>query len=381
MKKPKLAVLPYKHHPKYKFVLDLRPFGRGRKFFKTRVEAEAEQMRQKTTLERHGREAIGLPQHELSDFIRARKQLAEYGKTITDATGFYIEHLERVRRCNVTVSELAAEVVEAKRKDGMSSAYLSDLELRLKHFRRDFGNRLIASVTVDELDDWLRGLNCSPKSRTNYRANIGVLFSYAVRRRMLDSNPISHTAKPKLPDNPPEIFNVDELQALLEAAQRVEPDVLPMLAIGAFTGLRNAEIKRLDWNEVDLKRRHVEVKAAKAKTARRRIVPIQPNLAAWLQPYAAKTGRVAPNGCRTKLATVRTAAKIETWPNNGLRHSFASYRLAVINDAPRVAAELGHTSPQMLYSTYREVVLPTEAERYWKIEPTADAANVVAFSE
>jgi hypothetical protein len=70
MKKPKLAVLPYRHHSKYKFVLDLRPFGRGRKFFKTRAEAEAERLRQKTALERHGREAIGLLQHELSDFIR-----------------------------------------------------------------------------------------------------------------------------------------------------------------------------------------------------------------------------------------------------------------------------------------------------------------------
>ena len=45
-------MLPYKHHPKYKFVLDLRAFGRGRKFFKTKVAAEAERMRQKTALER-----------------------------------------------------------------------------------------------------------------------------------------------------------------------------------------------------------------------------------------------------------------------------------------------------------------------------------------
>jgi hypothetical protein len=42
------------------------------------------------------------------------------------------------------------------------------------------------------------------------------------------------------------------------------------------------------------------------------------------------------------------------WPNNGLRHSFASYRLAAIHDAPRVASEIGHTGRQMLYSTYRE---------------------------
>jgi hypothetical protein len=45
----------------------------------------------------------------------------------------------------------------------------------------------------------------------------------------------------------------------------------------------------------------------------------------------------------------------------------------------RAASELGHTSPQMLYSTYRELVLPEEAERYWTILPTEETANVVAF--
>ena len=93
------------------------------------------------------------------------------------------------------------------------------------------------------------------------------------------------------------------------------------------------------------------------------------------------TGRVVPVGARRKLALVRKAAKLTRWPNNGLRHSFASYRLAAIHDAPRVSVELGHTSPQMLYSTYRELVLPTEAERYWKIEPDTETANVVAFSK
>jgi hypothetical protein len=66
--------------------------------------------------------------------------------------------------------------------------------------------------------------------------------------------------------------------------------------------------------------------------------------------------------------------------NNGLRHSFASYRLAAIHDAPRVASELGLRTPQLLYNTYRELVLPQEAERYWKIEPDTETANVVAFS-
>jgi integrase len=378
--KPTLKVLSYRHHPKYKFVLDLRAFNKGRKFFKTRTEAEAEALRQRTLLERHSRIAVGLSQRDLSDFIHARDRLAGYGKKITDAIDFLADHLERVRRHGITVAQLGQEVLEAKRRDGKAPAYLADLRKRLTRFCQDFGNRTAASIAVDELDTWLRDLPLSPKSRANYRANIGVLFSYAEQRGIIDRNPIPRTAKPKLIDRPPDIFTVDELRALLEAATRISPDVVPMLAIGAFAGLREAEIQRLDWHEIDLKRGHIEVKAAKAKSARRRIVPIQPNLAGWLRPYAGMTGRVVPAGARKKLDRVRNQAGLARWPQNGLRHSFASYRLAAIHDAPRVSAELGHTSPQMLYSTYRELVLPEEAERYWKIGPAVEAGKVVAFA-
>src|SRR5215813_9291322 len=379
MKKPTIAVRPYRHSKNHKFIVDLRAFGKGRKFFKTRVEAEAEAMRQKTLLERHSREAVGLSQREMSEVIAARSKLAEYGKKLSDAVTFFVDHLERVRRCKITVAQLAKEVLETKYKDGRSVKYIAMLRLYFKRFCQDFGNRLIADITVEELDNWLRDLPGSPKTRADYRSNIGVLFSHAAQRRMIEFNPVAFTAKPKLVDAPPEIFTVDQLRALLESAQRTQPDVLPMLAIGAFAGLRDAEIKRLDWSEVKFGRGHIDVKAEKAKSARRRIVPIHPNLAGWLQPYAEMQGPVVPVAARGKLERVRKAAGLSRWPKNGLRHSFASYRLAAIHDAPRVAAELGHTTPQLLYSTYRELVLPQEAERYWKIAPAAVTANVVAF--
>jgi integrase len=154
-----------------------------------------------------------------------------------------------------------------------------------------------------------------------------------------------------------------------------------MLAIGGFAGLREAEIKRLDWVEVNLQRGFIEVKADKAKTAKRRIVRIQPNLAAWLAPYAAFTGSVVPVNARKKLDAVRQEARLKHWSKNGLRHSFASYRYAATNDAAAVAAELGHSTTEMLFNTYRELVLPEEAERYWKIGPESGMAeNVVAFT-
>jgi integrase len=374
MKKPTIAVRPYRHSAKHKFILDLRAFGKGRKFFKTRADAEAEALRQRILLEQHSREAVGMSQREMSEIIQARQALAEFGETIADAVRFRLDHLERVLRCKATVADLAEEVLEAKRKDGAAPRYLESLKLYLTKFSQAFGERPIAAITPEELDNWLRALPYSPKSRANFRAHIGVLFSYAKRRRMIDSNPVLDTAVPKLHDNPPEIFLVDELRALLEAAK---PDVIPMLAIGAFAGLREAEIERLDWSEIDLARGHIEVTAAKAKSARRRIIPIQPSLSAWLAPFQGKSGPVVPVGARKKLLKARKESGLARWPRNGLRHSFASYRLAAIHDAPRVSAELGHTSPQMLYSTYREVVRPEEAERYWKILPAQQQTNVI----
>ena len=380
MRRPTLAVLPYRHSNTHRYYLDLRPFNRGRKFFKTKAEAEAERLRQITTLERHGREAIGLPAGELSAIVQARKKLAGHGKTIEDAATFYLDYLERIRRCNVTVAELAKEVLEAKRKDGMSTTYIGDLKKRLARFSADFGLRPIAAITVEELDNWLRNLDCGPKSRANFRANVGVMFSYAERRRVIDSNPVLRTAQPKLVDKPPEIFSVDELAALLHAARSNAPEAVPMLAIGAFAGVREAEIKRLNWSEVNQRRGHIEIKSSKSKSARRRIIEMQPNLLDWLRPYTGMTGAVVPVNARKKLDAIRKDAGLARWPKNGLRHSFASYRLAATHDAPRVATELGHTSPHMLYSTYRELVLPEEAERYWKLVPDVKAKNVVSFS-
>jgi len=379
MRRPTLAVLPYRHSETHRYYLDLRPFGQGRKFFKTKAEAAAARLRQITSLERHGRDAVGLPPRELSDFITAKKSLAEYGKTINEAAEFYLDHLKRVRRCKTTVSELVAELLDAKHKDGRSQIYLNDLRNRLAVFCSEFGAQPVAAVSSREISNWLRNVNGSPKTRANFRQNVSVLFGYAADEGMIDSNPVLRVKKPKLVDKAPEIFSVDELSALLNAAIKIAPDVLPMLAIGAFAGLRESEIKRLDWGDVDLRRGFVEVKAAKAKTAKRRIIRIQPNLAQWLAPYSAMSGAVVPVNSRKKLDAVRKAGGLQRWSRNGLRHSYASFRLAATNNAANVASELGHSTSQMLYSTYRELVLPEEAERYWSIRPIADAANVIPW--
>ena len=177
MKRPKLAVLPYRHHSKYKFVVDLRAFRTGRKFFKTRAEAKAELVRQRSLLERHSREAVGLSEREMSDFITAKSKLAEYGETINEAVKHRVDYLERIRRSGVTIAQLSDEVIEAKHRDGMSAAYLADLRKRLGHVYRDFGNRPVASVTVEEIDNWFSQSAAFAKKQGKLSSQCWCLYS------------------------------------------------------------------------------------------------------------------------------------------------------------------------------------------------------------
>jgi integrase len=71
---------------------------------------------------------------------------------------------------------------------------------------------------------------------------------------------------------------------------------------------------------------------------------------------------------RKTIERVCEAAGV-AWKKNALRHSYASYRMTAITNGPRVAAELGHTSPALLYGKYRTVVTPEEAAKYWAIVP------------
>ena len=65
------GMLTYRHSSTHPYYLDLRAFNQGRKFFKTKAEAEAERMRQITLRERGGREAMGLPLSELAAIVQA----------------------------------------------------------------------------------------------------------------------------------------------------------------------------------------------------------------------------------------------------------------------------------------------------------------------
>src|SRR5262249_36054647 len=150
-------------------------------------------------------------------------------------------------------------------------------------------------------------------TRNNFRRVLITAFNFAREHGYCVGNPAEKTAKAKQIESEIGILSVEEAARLLESAA---PELVPYIAIGAFAGLRRAELERLDWREVDLQSGLVEVAAAKAKSARRRFAKIQPNLAKWLQSHARRSGNVTPSNYRELLGAAREAAGIREWPQN-----------------------------------------------------------------
>lgn len=142
---------------------------------------------------------------------------------------------------------------------------------------------------------------------------------------------------------------------------------MPILAIGAFAGIRMAELERLDWKAVDLDRKFIEVRAGQAKTASRRVIPISDNLAAWLTPLERKGKIVRTKELQTHVPALARALKME-WPRNVLRDSFISYRIAIVQSADQVALEAGN-SASIIFKHYRELTTPEIAEKWFGILP------------
>ena len=75
-------------------------------------------------------------------------------------------------------------------------------------------------------------------------------------------NPVVKTADAKEIEGTVGILTVAETARLLEAA---DAELVPFIAIGAFAGLRRAELERLDWSEVDLESGLITVQADKSE--------------------------------------------------------------------------------------------------------------------
>lgn len=288
------------------------------------------------------------------------------GGAILDAVRFYNAHHAGLPSKSFGV--VADECLAAKTAAGVSFVYRRSLKHYLARMKRDFSEQPIADITTAQIDVWLREAHGNHTTKNSLRRILVTTFKWARQQGYLDQE--RKTAAERAitfhgSECAPAIFTPAELVKILAVCPE---KLLPHIVIGAFSGIRSAEIERLDWREILWDRGFIEIKAAKAKTKARRLVPLLPNLRAWLEPMKKDEGHVCfvPN-VAFRLNYLGEKSGVG-WRQNALRHSFASYRLAETPDAAKVALEMGN-SPDKLFRHYRELVTPDAAKDWFAIMP------------
>ena len=329
--------------------------------------------------------AAEMTNEQAAEYAASLQNLAPYGVSLISATAtladclklvgdlptlisgikFFVSRNKRIQRKRV--SDVVTELLELKEARKASKRYLQDLRGRLTRFGADF-QKDACDVSASDIQMWLDSRKLSAQTYQNNRRVVHLLFEFCATRGYAVDNPVAQTESLEVRGGDTEVFTPAEIQKLLAAASE---DYLPCLAIGAFAGLRSAEVERMEWSDVQLSSGCIVVGASKAKTASRRVVPISDNLAKWLAPYVGKQGLIWQGThegyYKLQLATAQLAGV--KWKDNALRHSYASYRFALTNDAGRVAGELGNSSA-VVHRHYRELVKTSDAERWFTIVPS-----------
>jgi integrase len=109
-------------------------------------------------------------------------------------------------------------------------------------------------VTALELDEFYQGLTdegLAPASVRQVHAILRAGFRQGVKWRYLTSNPATDASPAKLVSKAVEAPTVAEVQKMIAAADKDDPDMATLIALAAVTGARRGELCGLQWGDVD----------------------------------------------------------------------------------------------------------------------------------
>ena len=312
-------------------------------------------------------EPTGIPLHVCAEIFAKAHCILE-GNSLLNAAEYFMKHYNP-KRPRKPMPDLVEEFMEARRAMGLSQQYLDHLTYVFRNFLKAVGNIALDDLTHQQVEKWLESRqSIGLCTRRTFRI-ILVAFGNFLKQRgyLTEGRPsvFEQVTKYREPTTSVRIYTPDELRKLLEGAHEF---LLPVVAIGAFAGLRSAEIARLDWKHVRFDRGFIECEAAMTKTRRRRLVPITDNLRAWIEPLSVPEGPIVMHRKLASAFLLLGARCGIPWKKNALRHSYISYRLAQLPDTATVALECGN-SPDVIFSHYRELTTPEQAKEWFSIKP------------
>jgi site-specific recombinase XerD len=330
------------------------------------------------------------------DFYRdERASLEAEGATVPRFEDLVSDALAEIRRAHVALGKNSLPVAEAVaiftdyKKTRVGNRQLADLKDRLKRFAQDFGTRPMPSITTAEIETWLSSLRSrrnpkklaeppllAPLSRNHYRATLHAFFSFATAaaRSWCAHNPVADLEPERFETEEPEAYSPEDVGKIMQTALNQKPELVPILALGMFAGLRVSEAAEIDLGK--LPKDGDEFKAGAGRKTSARMAPLTAACKAWLAACSRQRGKAwqtSPRSMVDEMQELFTLAKVEQI-FNGARHSFISYRTAETRDVARVADECGN-SVSTIKNHYRQLVTAEAAKRFFAIRPEKKGAG------
>lgn len=121
---------------------------------------------------------------------------------------------------------LVDDLIKAREANHASKRHIKDLESRLNRFARTFQCD-VHTIRPAQVQDFLLGLNLSPRSMNNFRTAISNLFSHAKLRSHApkDFDPLEDIPWAKETEGEIEIFSPDELKLILSVVRMFRPKI------------------------------------------------------------------------------------------------------------------------------------------------------------
>ena len=305
------------------------------------------------------------------------------------------DHGQRtMQSANMTFASLAAyyeehylveaEYVDGRKIRGRRSLKGKGLKAQLRALQDFFGRKKLRGITYGDLNAY-RGLRLktpiiSQKKKLHKQRSIAsVNREMALLRNMLNvalhegwiiKNPFA-SGKPliNLADERKRerILTREEEVRLLEVCTGLRARLRPIIICALDTGMRQGEMLKLKWKDVDLSERIITVQAFNTKTMRERQIAMTERLAGELLQLWDKSIKDADdlvfgfkNNIKKSFTTARKLTGLEDVRFHDLRHTHASRLVSAHIPLSEVGRVLGHTQAN---TTYRYVNANVETVR------------------
>lgn len=243
----------------------------------------------------------------------------------------------------------------------------------------------MSELTAATLTEFFKRGQVSKKSYNNRRGLIGAFLKYCLQvKDWIAVNPID-----KVPHyrglghrrgSAPTLTADQCVEIMKWAEENDNGKLVPFIALCLFAGIRpdlyEGEISKLDPKSVRLDTGVIHIEPEVSKVRMKRIITIQPNLAAWLQAYPLDDFPIMPVGFRRLRLKFRKRFALS---HDILRHTFISMFVGKFRSMGDAALQAGN-SEAIIRKHYLDLKNPAEAEEFFNILPQDQAARTPTFT-